>query len=304
MAAKIALVRHQIPVLKALGSSLLDAALGRKRPATAIPGPELVGLAAAHDHEHIQTYVAATGGDPGLYGDTVPAHMFSQWCYPTIWRSLAGIPYPLSKALNGGCRLTMNGPIPSDTPLKVAAQLESIDDNGRRARIHQRITTGPGTQQDAVVVDFFPVVPFAKKDRNTTPGAGAVPKRAPATVPEDAREVARWALTPGTALDYAMLTGDFNPIHWIKLAAKVAGFKSTILHGFGILAHAIEGLNLTVLDGDPTALKTIDVRFTKPVTLPMELGLFVTDGEDGVEGVYIGKQAGGLAHMLGTFERR
>ena len=93
-------------------------------------------------------------------------------------------------------------------------------------------------------------------------------------VPVDAREIAFWRLSAHAGLDFAKLTGDFNPIHWVPPAAHAAGFRNVILHGFATLARAIEGMNRTLFAGDTNKLATIDVRFTRPLVLPARVGLY------------------------------
>ena len=60
----------------------------------------------------------------------------------------------------GGCRLEINAPLPAKETLHARARLEDIDDNGRRAVIHQRVATGTGAHPDAVVGHLYAVVPL------------------------------------------------------------------------------------------------------------------------------------------------
>ena len=100
-------------------------------------------------------------------------------------------------------------------------------------------------------------------------------------------------------LDFAKLTGDFNPIHWIPAYAKVSGFKNTILHGFGTMARAIEALNQNAFAGD-TPIRGWDCRFTRPLVLPAQVGVYVRMGDQGGE-AWVGDAPGGTAYMAGTF---
>ena len=71
-------------------------------------------------------------------------------------------------------------------------------------------------------------------------------------------------LTRTDLVRYAGASGDFNPIHWLPSYARAAGFRSTVLHGFGTFALAIEALVRRVLSGNVRALATVEARFTKP----------------------------------------
>ena len=150
-----------------------------------------------------------------------------------------------------------------------------------------------------MVTHVYAFVPLSSK-KDEKPAGGAPKKKAPPPrVPEDAREIAFWNIPVSAGLDFAKLTGDFNPIHWIPPAARAAGFKNVILHGFATLARAIEGMNRALFAGDPSRLATIDVRFTRPLVLPAKVGLYVRGDE-----IFVGSAKGGPANLVGTFTTR
>lgn len=69
---------------------------------------------------------------------------------------------------------------------------------------------------------------------------------------------------PQAALIYR-LSGDVNPIHVDPVAAAKAGFPQPILHGLCTMGLATRALIETIADGDPTRLKALSIRFSKPV---------------------------------------
>ncbi len=292
---------HQGRVLASLGQTALTAALQRFRggatEAPTTPGPAIEKTIPPLSPELVRDYVRHVGGDPGAYRGEVPPHLFPQWGFPLAAQTLRGVPYPLMKVMNGGCRLEVHGRLPLGSPLRVSARLESIDDNGRRAVLHQRVVTGTDEQPEAVVGHLYAIVPLGggkdgdpKKQQN-----GARPARP--RVPDDARELAYWRIPADAGLAFAMLTGDFNPIHWVRPYARASGFKSTILHGFATMARAFEGLNRGLFAGDAHRIRLLDVKFTRPLVLPARVGLYVRDRE-----VYVGDAAGGPAYLTGSFE--
>ncbi len=289
---------HQGGVIASLGQTALQAALQkwRKRDAAplAVPGPEISTTMAARPSDLIRDYVRHVGGDPSAYRATVPAHMFPQWGFPLAVKTLRGIPYPMMRVLNGGCRIDIAEPLPAGAALHVTAQLESIDDNGRRAVLTQRVTTGTAEVPDAITARLYAVVPLPR-DRDKDSNAPR-PKKQPALVPEDAREIAYWHLPANAGLAFAMLTGDFNPVHWVPPYARASGFRNTILHGFSTMARAIEGLNRAVFAGDVNRLRSIDVKFTKPLVLPARVGLYLREND-----IYVGAAPGAAANLTGTF---
>ena len=270
----------------------------KSRPAgpPATPGPEIRRSVPPLPAGLIADYVRHVGGDPSAYRREVPVHLFPQWAFPLAARTLIGIPYPLVRVMNGGCAMRVNGPLPVGEPLETVARLESIDDDGRRAVLQQHVLTGPRSQPDALVADFFAVVPLGGGKSNGEPKPK---KKDKPRVPRHVREIAYWRIPKHAGMDFAKLTGDFNPVHWLEPHARAMGFRSVILHGFSTMARAYEGLVRGLYAGDVHAIGAMDVRFTRPLILPAKVGLFV-DGN----AVFVGDAPGGPAYLTGTFEER
>ncbi|MDH5674291.1 MAG: MaoC/PaaZ C-terminal domain-containing protein [Myxococcales bacterium] len=283
---------QQGPVLGALGRTVAGALRQRfeatqtTQKAPPLPGPEFLIEAAAPSAELRDDYVRYLGGDPRAYRGQVPPHLFPQFCLPALARTLEGVPYPLLQVVNGGCRLERLAPLPADQPIRIRARLEGIDDNGRRAVFHQRAIVGAGDVDEALRIDCYPIVVLRGAARREAPASAKPTAEAelPARVPQGSRELCRRRLGKGAGLDYAKLTGDFNPIHWIKPYARSAGFASVILHGFASFAFAFEGLSTQLLGGDAARLRSLDVKFTRPLPLPREVGLFTRGSDNGEHG--------------------
>lgn len=288
--------------LGALGRVLLTTieqqVLGKKLPksAPAVPGTRIEATYPPRSAELIRDYVQNVGGDPKSYGNTLPPHMFSQWCFGLAGRALEGVPYRMSRVLNAGCNYEVRAPLPANEPLSVSARLENIDDDGRRALMQVRLITSTPSVKEALIADLFSLVPLSsgKKEGN---GAKKEAKKDSPRVPDEAREVAFFEMSATAGLDYAKLTGDFNPIHWIPAAARASGFPNVILHGFGTMARTIEGLNRGLFSGDVKRIKKWSCRFTKPMVLPAKAAVFVKDNE-----VFVGVAPGGPAYLVGSFE--
>ena len=65
---------------------------------------------------------------------------------------------------------------------------------------------------------------------------------------------------------YAGASGDFNPIHWNDRIATAVGLPNVIAHG--MLTMATAGRVITEWVGDPGAIESYQVRFSKPVVVP------------------------------------
>lgn len=108
--------------------------------------------------------------------------------------------------------------------------------------------------------------------------------------PEPSREV---AYEESTKVDedqthrYAEASGDHNPIHLDENVAKMAGLPRTINHGMCTMAIATKGAVNGLADGDPTRIKRVSVRFSKPVFPGQELTTrFWAEGESGGNKLY------------------
>jgi acyl dehydratase len=311
-------VRHltsQGRVLAALAGTVADAAGQRLRqergsssslaplPARALPGPEISDWVPAPPPGLVRDFIRHTGGDPAAWRGQLPPQLFPQWAVPLAARTLRGLPYPLLEVINAGCRLQINAPLPAAGPLLVRARLQAIDDDGRRAVLHQQIVTGTAALPDALVADLHVVVPSRpraerRRSAKSNDSAGRANKTT-ARIPADARELAFWRLPADAGLTFALLTGDVNPIHWVPPYARAAGFPRPILHGFSTMARAIEGLIRARFAGSVERLRAIDVRFVRPLVLPARVGLYVC-GQD----LFVGDAPGGPAYLTGSFTER
>jgi hypothetical protein len=73
-----------------------------------------------------------------------------------------------------------------------------------------------------------------------------------------------------------------------------------ILHGFGSLGLCWEALNRGLFGGDVHALSTFDVKLTRPLVLPHEVGIYVEANQTGSQ-AFVGDAPGGPAYLTGQF---
>ncbi len=219
----------------------------------------------------VNAYVRHVGGDVSAYKKTLPVHLFPQWAVPVAARTLEGLPYQMVKVLNAGCSVTVNGPLPRGEALVVRARLESVDDDGRRAILTQRVVTGTRSSPDALVTDIRAYVPLE--------GAKGGAKKEHRGVALDAREIGSLRVGADAGMDFARLTGDLNPIHWLAPYARAFGYKRPILHGFATLARAVEVLQRGRFAGDVHRLRTVDARFSRPLVLPARVNVYLVGSD-------------------------
>lgn len=281
MTIPIRFARHQRPVLRGMGELALAGLVPgplRGTPPT-VPGEWIERRVPPIPDALLDAYAEHVGASRSTYAGSLPPHLFPHWAFPMSGELMRGLRYPLLRAVNAGCKLEVRGELPRGRELIVRGRLAAIDDDGRRAILTQRFTTGVEGATQLVAAEVRVFVPLSRKRRE---GADGPPKEAPrASV--SARELGRFSAGAGAGWEFALLTGDFNPIHWARPWARASGFPSVILHGFGTFARAWE---IASREG---ALRSLDARFTRPLVLPAEarvLGeekaLWVVDGRDRV----------------------
>jgi hypothetical protein len=291
-------VLRQGPMLATLGRTAARALGQRMRSGKSTtlitPSAEVTRTFAALSSDLLDEYVKHVGGDPRAYRGFIPPHFFPHWALPVAAETLRGVPYPILRVLNAGCRMQVRALMKRDEALHVRAYLANVEDDGKRAILTQRVVTGTKSTPDALITDLYAFVPLAT---HREPSSNGVDKREKPRVPMGAHEISSFHLPEDAGLSFAKLTGDFNPIHWLPAYAKAAGFPNVILHGFGTLARCHEALNRGLFAGDVRKLKLLDVKFTRPLVLPHDVGVYVRNRD-----VFVGDGIQGPAYLSGRFE--
>lgn len=250
----ISLLRHHQDTLKGLGEIFLRTAKLSK-PKKIISEwqhiPAISKIIAAPNNELVQHYVVWSGAPTTRYQDTIPPHMVSQWGLSVATDLLLLTKYNLASVINQGVTLTIKGNIPRNQDLLLRAKVYSVQEQNGLARVSVQIITGTVTEPDLVetILHMAFILPDFKKS-----------KKVNQTSELHWNNIGQWQATNHDGLKFALLTGDFNPIHWIGLVGRLSAFKNKVLHGFGTLARTYELL--------PETIRILDVRFLKPVVLP------------------------------------
>lgn len=221
-------------------------------------------------------FVRFCGGDPARYSGITPPHLFSQWALPVALTLARQFPYPPLAVVNLGCSLSLEGMLPDRGHVDVQCTLADLSEADDKVRLTLRILTlferDVRLRAELRLLVRLPAAkqaPVRERDKR---------ERHPSLVPGDARELARRRLSADAGLEFAQLTGDFNPIHWVAGYARMVGFKAPIIHGFGSLAIAFEALVQGRLCGRVADVRRVDAEFNAPLVLPREVGVFLHDG--------------------------
>ena len=271
-------------LLKTAGSALGSQKSGQKGA-----GKVLTETVAPRNVDMVNDFLRHVGSDPGLYKGILPPHFFPQWGFPILAASLEGQPYNMSRVLNGGCELEILKPIPIAAPLKLTATLDEVDDDGYRVIFRQRLVTGTDKEPECLITRVNAIIPLKRRE-------GA--KKEKARVPEHVREIDCWRLPESVGMQFALATGDFNPVHWNRMYARMSGFRNVILHGFSSMARSFASLEQNVFSGDWKRITAFSARFEKPIVLPAKMGVYI----DGEGGIFAGKAPGGPSYMTGNYK--
>jgi acyl dehydratase len=168
-----------------------------------------------------------------------------------------------------------------------------------RVSVHaERLVAHPKGAQVDLVTDVAAGTGPVWRGRSTYLARGAAAPPGDAFEPPapagagDGPSVAVWQVAADTGRRYARVSGDVNPIHLHRLAARAVGFPRAIAHGMWTAARALAALQGRL----PDAL-TFDVAFGSPVLLPSAVELRTrraTDGWD-IDVREAGSEASGAA---------
>jgi len=187
------------------------------------------------------------------YQGVLPPHMFSKWALPIATQVIEQTRYKLADIVNYGVTMKVNAELPRGALLHVAVSIKSLKESKTSARVEVEVISGTELQPDAVVATLHILFILSDNRRERARSVKLQPQWSTA---------GQWTAASDDGFRYALLTGDFNPIHWISLAGRLSPFGRTVLQGMGLLARSYECL------ASAGPIKEIDVRFLKPVPLP------------------------------------
>lgn len=187
--------------------------------------------------------------------------------HPGFWLKDPTYGIDWRQILHAEQRLTLNHPLAPKGDVIARHDIMGIRDNGERgAMLHQRKSLVDAATGEEVAST---VATLMLRGDGGCGDFGEVPEelsKLPDSVPDRELEIEAAEILP---LIYR-LSGDLNPLHIDPEVATVAGFPRPILHGLATKGIAAYALMRTYCDLDPTRLRSMALRFSRPV-LPGDL---------------------------------
>lgn len=258
--------------------------LGGGRPST-VPDTELVLRGVAVDRARLAAYNRVCGF---RLSDTLPATYPHVLAFPVAMRLMTApdFPFPVVGLVHVANRIELVRPIGAAEPLDLAVHAADV-------RPHER-----GRQVDLVAtasVDGEVVWRSASTylRRSKAPGGGE--RRGDREQPAPPAASAVWRVERRIGREYADVSGDHNPIHTSRLAARLFGFPRTIAHGMWSKARC-----LAAFEGRLPEAYTVDVQFKAPILLPAQVGFSASPGEVGGHQFALHDAQSDKPHLSGT----
>lgn len=197
--------------------------------------------------------------EDGLHA--VPS-MVSVLCQPGFWARDPAFGVDWVKILHAEQAFEIVAPLPPAGTVIGRVKVVGVEDKGaeKGAILHQQKEL---SSEDGALLARVRTTLFLRGNGGQgsfgeqMPPAPALPERAPDRVTEI-------PTSRRAALIYR-LSGDWNPLHAAPEVARKAGFDQPILHGLCTFGIACRALLSEVCAGDPARLKSMFVRFSRPV---------------------------------------
>ncbi|MGH2819798.1 MAG: MaoC/PaaZ C-terminal domain-containing protein [Actinomycetota bacterium] len=167
------------------------------------------------------------------------------------------------RLVHGSEEHVLHSPIRAGDVLTIRGEIEAIERKETGETFTVRATE---TNQDGDVAAEVRGTMFIRGTGSGRGAAGAGEEPEREVVFEETTKV-----DDDQTFRYAEASGDHNPIHLDESFAQTAGLPGIILHGMCTMAIATKAAVNGPAGGDPTRVKRVSVRFSRPVRPGQEL---------------------------------
>jgi len=237
---------------------------------TELPDTTLVLRDVHVDREHLARYQRVCGY---RVGDALAPGYPHVLAFPLALALMArrDFPFPVAGLVHLANRIELLRPVDAAERLELTVRAADLRGHPRGRSVDVRATASVG---DEVV--WRGVSTYLRKEKPGSPGAAAATEAAPA-------DGIRWTIGRDVGTAYARVSGDRNPIHTSRLAARAFGYPGPIAHGMWTAARC-----LATLSGRLPGAYTVEVTFRRPIVLPARVCFAGTPEEWRVTGARTG----------------
>lgn len=183
--------------------------------------------------------------------------------HPGFWIDRPELGIDWVKVLHAEQAFVIHSTIPPQGRMRGDYSVVSVEDKGAdrgaMMRMEKKLSDRDTGELYATVTQTL----FLRGDGGQG-GFGEIPAAAPAVPDREPEMVSEIATLPQTALIYR-LSGDLNPLHASPAVARKAGFDRPILQGLCTMGIAARAIIELACEQQPERLKSMSVRFSKPV---------------------------------------
>jgi acyl dehydratase len=266
------------PHLRALYRRAALGALTR-RSGTELPDTTLVLRDVGVGRERLARYAKVCGY---RLSDTLPATYPHVLAFPLAVAVMAerDFPLPMIGLVHVANRIEVLRPVDAGERLELTVRAADLRAHDRGRAFDVRATASVG---DEVV--WRGISTYLRKEK---PRARPAPDAAPAA------SGSLWQVGRSVGAEYAKVSGDHNPIHTSRLAARAFGYPGPIAHGMWSAARC-----LAALEGRLPPEYAVDVAFRRPLVLPARVCFSATPGVERWELALTDRRTG-APHLTGA----
>jgi acyl dehydratase len=253
----------------------------RKGTGTGVPDTTLVLRGVTVHRGHLAAYDQVCGY---RLADRLPSTYPHVLAFPLALHlmSMPGFPLPLAGIVHVANRIEVLRPVDAGERLDLAVRAADLREHERGRQVDLLATMSV----DGEVV-WRGVSTYLRREAGGAKGG-------PRDRPEPPAASAVWRVGRDVGPRYAAVSGDRNPIHTSRLAARALGFPRTIAHGMWSKARC-----LAALESRLPERYTVDVAFKLPVLLPATVDFAALPAEGGWSIALYG-HGSGRPHLAGT----
>jgi len=199
--------------------------------------------------------------------------------HPGFWVNEPSLKIDWIKILHGEQAFEILRPLPTEGVVRGEYEILALEDKGKEKGAVMHVVKRLYDESDGALIANVTSVYMLRGDggQGGFGQAPAAPEPLPAAAADHVLEI---KTLPQSALIYR-LSGDYNPIHADPDAAKRANFPQPILHGLCSLGLATRAIIETVANGSPQRVRSMSVRFSKPLFPGETIRLEVFKTRDG-----------------------